>query len=424
MPRTLALLVLVLTGLAVLILPGSTAPNSSLVPSGVEPPGPLVWSDEFDGPAGTAPDQQKWVHDVGGNGWGNGELQFYTEDGTNAALDGEGNLMITARQEQAAGRSCHYGPCRYTSARLSTADRFSQAYGRFEARLKVPAGRGLWPAFWMLGENLNRDGWPLSGEIDVMENVGSEPRTVWASLHGPGYSRDQAVTGSYSLPERQQLSDGFHVFAVDWAPDSITWYVDGKATFRTTRADVPGPWVFDHEFFLILNLAVGGSWPGAPDAATDFPQALLVDYVRVYAPPSEAHPPSGIFLRGVAGRCISTLQPPTPGTVLSMGPCESTLALKWTFLPDGTARSSGLCLQADGISSASTVVDNGVRLRLEACAGGPGQQFLLTPAGDVVNPRSGKCADVALPAGGQPWLQLWDCAGTANQRWTSTTTAL
>lgn len=246
-------------------------------------PGRMLWNDEFEGPAASPPDPAKWSAETGGWGWGNGELQYYTDNTRNASLDGAGSLAVTARLENPGGFSCHYGRCEYTSARLVSAGKFSQSYGRFEARLKIPKGQGMWPAFWMLGKNVLTDGWPQSGEIDIMENVGKEPATVFGSLHGPGYSGANSVTGGHTLPGGQEVGDSYHTFTVDWAPASVTWYLDGSQYLHKTRADTRGnPWVFDHPFFVLLNLAVGGSWPGPPDPSTHFPQTLLVDYVRVY----------------------------------------------------------------------------------------------------------------------------------------------
>jgi beta-glucanase (GH16 family) len=242
----------------------------------------LVWSDEFEAAAGTPPDSSKWRYDIGGEGWGNDEHQYYTDSTANSAHDGNGNLVITARQE--GGHDCWYGPCQYTSARLLTAETFTQQYGRFEARMQLPRGQGIWPAFWMLGADFGEVGWPQSGEIDIMENIGSEPSTVHGTIHGPGYSGGAGIGNAYTLPDGQQFADGFHTFAVDWTPDSITWSVDGNVYSQLTPADVGGnEWVFDHPFFMIMNLAVGGQWPGYPDETTQFPQQLTVDYIRVYA---------------------------------------------------------------------------------------------------------------------------------------------
>jgi beta-glucanase (GH16 family) len=242
----------------------------------------LRWSDEFDGPAGSVPDQAKWNYDVGGNGWGNNELETYTRRSDNAFLDGDGHLVIKLIKETFTGQD---GIRRdYTSARLLTKGRFTQRYGRFEASLKVPFGQGIWPAFWMLGANIDQVGWPNCGEIDIMENIGREPAVNHGSLHGPGYSGGSPLTGIYTLPAGQKFADDFHTFAVEWEPAAVRFYVDGNLYHTKTPADAAGKqWVFDHPFFIILNVAVGGNFPGSPDDTTTFPQTLTVDYVRVYA---------------------------------------------------------------------------------------------------------------------------------------------
>jgi beta-glucanase (GH16 family) len=244
------------------------------------PTGPwqLAWSDDFEGAAGTSPDPARWGFDVGTgtNGWGNGQLEYDTARPENAALDGEGNLAIVARRES-------YGGSAYTSARLNTRGTFSQAYGKFEARMKLPAGRGVWPAFWLLGANFGQVGWPACGEIDVMEYLGQEPSRVHGTVHGPGYSGGAAVGAPFDLAGARFDQD-FHVFAAEWDPGRIVFSVDGAPYFTVTPASLPQGtrWVFDHPFFVILNLAVGGGWPGPPDASTVFPQTLLVDWVRVH----------------------------------------------------------------------------------------------------------------------------------------------
>lgn len=247
----------------------------------------LIWHDEFGGPAGERPDPSKWKFDVGGNGWGNNEWQYYTDVAENASLDGHGSLMITALQipEPAiSGLSCWYGPSRYTSARLLTRDLFEFTYGRVEARLKVPCGQGIWSAFWMLGVDINQNPWPDCGEIDIMENIGREPSVIHGTIHGPGYSRQQGVSCPYILPDGKAFKDDFYEFAIEWAPDEIGWYVDGERFFSATPDCLPlgREWVFNHPFFLLLNVAVGGLWPGYPDKSTVFPQKMVIDYVRVY----------------------------------------------------------------------------------------------------------------------------------------------
>jgi beta-glucanase (GH16 family) len=254
----------------------------------MEPPLPppssgwtLVWSDEFDGVNGSTPNSSKWTYDLGGGGWGNQELETYTNRAVNAQIQ-NGNLVITAQRETFTGSD---GVTRdYTSARIKTQALFSQAYGRFEARIKIPRGQGIWPAFWMLGSDFPTAGWPRCGEIDVMENIGREPGIVHGSLHGPGSSATTSdLTSSFALPAGQNFADDFHVYAVEWEPDTVRFYVDATnyATFTRTQWPQSGQWVFDHPFFLILNVAVGGVWPGSPDSTTQFPQQMLVDYVRV-----------------------------------------------------------------------------------------------------------------------------------------------
>ncbi len=242
----------------------------------------LVWSDEFSGADGSAPASSNWVMETGGGGWGNHELETYTARPQNAQIIG-GNLVITAQKETYTGSD---GITRaYTSARLKTQTKFTQQYGRFEARIKIPSGQGMWPAFWMLGDNIGSVGWPSCGEIDIMENIGKEPSTVHGSLHGPQGSGQFTLTDGYTLQSSQRFSDDFHVFAVEWEPGVARFYVDGTLFSTRTPQDMPAgsTWVFDHPFFILLNVAVGGDWPGNPDSTTTFPQTMQVDYVRVYA---------------------------------------------------------------------------------------------------------------------------------------------
>ena len=241
----------------------------------------LSWSDEFNGSNGSPVDASKWVSETGGGGWGNNELEYYTTRLQNAYQQ-DGNLVIKVFAEKYTGAD---GVTRnYTSARLKTLGTFSQTYGRFEARLKVPYGQGVWPAFWMLGDDFPKVGWPACGEIDIMENIGKEPAIIHGSIHGPGYIGGTGLEAHYTLPGKQRFADDFHVFAIEWDPDSVSFFVDQDLYVRRTRADLqPGwKWVFDKPFFVILNLAVGGDWPGNPDSTTVFPQTMLVDYVRVY----------------------------------------------------------------------------------------------------------------------------------------------
>jgi beta-glucanase (GH16 family) len=237
----------------------------------------LVWSDEFDG---TAINIKNWGFNKGGSGWGNAEMEYYTDRPENARIE-DGMLVIEARQEEYMG-------LKYTSARLLTLGLHQFQYGHIEARLKLPYGQGIWPAFWMLGGNAS---WPAGGEIDIMEFIGKTPDTVYQTVHGPGYSGARGV-GSHTVLTADSLKNEFHIFAVDWQPNDIRWYVDGQQVFQVTPEKIPAgtQWVFDHPFFIILNLAVGGGWPGYPDTTTVFPQKFLVDYVRVYQKPDQVTP--------------------------------------------------------------------------------------------------------------------------------------
>lgn len=237
----------------------------------------LVMADEFDTEG--APDASLWTYDLGtgnadtGPGWGNNELQYYTDRTENVKVE-NGFLLITAQEESFEGSS-------FTSARIKTQGLFEQQYGRFEARIRLPYGQGLWPAFWLLGNDCDQNTWPLCGEIDVMEYLGNAPNVVFGSVHGPGYSGAEAETKDLVL-ENDRFDTGFHIFGIEWGPDYINYYVDDKLYNQITPEDVPGAWVFDHPFYIIMNVAVGGNFPGAPNEETVFPQTMVVDYVRVY----------------------------------------------------------------------------------------------------------------------------------------------
>ena len=237
----------------------------------------LVWSDDFDGSAGQSPDSTRWRFDIGTD-WGNAQLEYDTDRPVNVSLDGEGNLAITALEEDFLGRE-------YTSGRINTYGRFARTRGRFEARIHLPVGQGIWPAFWLLGANFDDPGvgWPQCGEIDIMEYRGQLPHIASGALHGPGYSGGSSIGGYYALPEGG-FDEDFHVFAIEWSQDSITWFIDDVPYQAFGPSDLPpgSAWVFDHPFFIILNVAVGGHYVGAPDETTTFPQTMLVDWVRVY----------------------------------------------------------------------------------------------------------------------------------------------
>ncbi len=240
----------------------------------------LFWSDEFNAPKGSSLDKH-WNYDLGGGGWGNQELQFYTNKIKNAYQDGTGFLVIKTIKETIQN-GCWYGDCEYTSARLLTKATLERTYGRFEARIRIPYSQGIWPAFWMLGANISTANWPACGEIDILENIGREPKTVHGTIHGLGYSGGNGIGAPYSSDKN--FSDGFHVYAIEWEKDVIRWYVDDVLYQTRTPKDLPEgtTWAFNHDFFLILNVAVGGGWAGSPDAKSVFPQSMKVDYVRVY----------------------------------------------------------------------------------------------------------------------------------------------
>ena len=233
----------------------------------------ITMQDEFsvDG----SPNSSIWTYDLGtgSNGWGNNELQYYTDRSKNVAVQ-NGYLIITAEKEDFNGSA-------YTSARLLTKGLFEQKYGRFEARIKLPWGQGIWPAFWLLGADIDTNNWPNCGEIDIMEYRGQNPTMVLGTVHGPGYSGGESISKSYSLMNNRFDTD-FHIFGIEWGPEYINYYIDDVLYNQITPADVTGEWVFDKPFFIIINLAVGGSFVGSPNAATVFPQSMLVDYVRVY----------------------------------------------------------------------------------------------------------------------------------------------
>ncbi|MGJ8724651.1 MAG: glycoside hydrolase family 16 protein [Roseibacillus sp.] len=247
---------------------------------GQEIPGwDLVWSDEFTQADGTGPDSSKWGYDIGrgSNGWGNAELQYYTSRTDNARIENN-ELVIEVRQENNYANS----GANYTSARLLTQDKWDWTYGRFEARIKVPSGSGLWPACWMLGNNIDTVSWPQCGEIDIMEFVGRLPQEIFGTIHGPGYAGGASFGNIYDFGF--DVADDYHVYVVEWEEDLIRWYVDGILYHTAEPSDVaPNEWVFDHGQFMLLNVAVGGNFGGTLDPAVTFPKQMLVDYVRVYA---------------------------------------------------------------------------------------------------------------------------------------------
>lgn len=235
----------------------------------------LVFADEFNGANGAKPDTAKWTYDPGVPQ--NGEIQYYTPNSENASMNGAGQLVLEARKQDYEGRQ-------YTSARMNTSNKFSAQYGRVEARIKVPKGNGLWPAFWMMGSDfLQGRPWPYNGEIDIMEILGRNTNELYTTLHAPAYNGAGGYGQKYTSPV--DLSQDFHVYAVEWDSKGMRFFLDNTLVFNAAKDTVEntrGPWIYDHQFYVILNLAVGGDFPGPIDATTPFPSRMLVDYVHVY----------------------------------------------------------------------------------------------------------------------------------------------
>ncbi|HEX4654273.1 MAG TPA: family 16 glycosylhydrolase [Mycobacteriales bacterium] len=241
-----------------------------------------LFSDDFTGAAGTSPDSSRWGLATGGNGWGNNELESYTNRPSNAGLDGAGNLDIVGKKETYTGGD---GITRnYTSARLTTVNTFSFQYGTAVARMRIPGGQGLWPAFWGLGTNQKTVGWPLCGEMDIMENHGDQLSTVHATVHAALQgATTQQWNSSTQTTTASPLSSDFHTYGMVWGPNAMAMTLDGQTYFSLSSADLSPTslWNFNHPFFLLLNLAIGGNTPGAPDSTTPFPAVMAVDYVHV-----------------------------------------------------------------------------------------------------------------------------------------------
>ncbi|MDQ1287093.1 MAG: hypothetical protein QG622_658 [Actinomycetota bacterium] len=373
-----------------------------------------VWNEDFNGAAGTGVDTSKWNFDTGGKGFGNQELQYYTNGTSNVAMDGQGHLAITARKGSGGHNDCWNGTCQFTSGRIQTSGKFAQQYGHIESRIQVPKGSGLWPAFWMLGGG----NWPNDGEIDIMEVVGRDPNRLFGTLHGPGYSGGSAYGAS--LVSDTPWHQAFHNYAVDWSPDLIVWTVDGREYFRATPASLSAAkgnvsWVYTHKFFVILNLAVGGNFGQGDPASLPAESKMLVDYVHVST--SGSTPPSaGNALKSrLSGRCIDIPDAKSAdGARLQMYDCNGTGAQQWVGNGDGTMRALGKCMDPAG-----GALTNGTSIQLATCNGNPVQRFTVSNAGDLVNVSANKCVDVKdKNSANGAQLQLWDCNGGSNQKWT------
>jgi len=378
----------------------------------------VVWHDDFNGPAGSGVDTSKWNFDVGGSGWGNQELEYYTSGTSNVAMDGQGHLVITARKGSGGHNDCWNGTCQFTSGRIQTAGKFTQQYGHIEARIQVPNGSGLWPAFWMLGGG----NWPTDGEIDIMEVVGRDPNRLYATLHGPGYSGGNGYGNT--LLAGSAWYQAFHNYAIDWSANQIVWTVDGQEYFRATPASLTAAkgnvsWVYNHPFFIILNLAVGGNFGQGNPAGLPAESRMLIDYVHVdtsNTTPPTTPPAGGSALRSAsANRCVDIPGAnPVDAVRLQIYDCNGTGAQQWALNSNGTATALGKCMDAAAAGTA-----NGTAIQLYTCNGTGAQKFALNGSGALVNSASGKCVDVVNngTANGT-LLQLWSCTGAANQRWT------
>jgi beta-glucanase (GH16 family) len=372
-------------------------------PSGWE----LVWADEFSDPAGTSPNPDKWGYEIGDGvvngipGWGNDELQYYTNSPDNVATDGEGNLVITA-QEADGSYACYYGTCDYTSARLVTKDLAEFAYGRIESRIQVPDGAaGLWPAFWSLGTDIDLVGWPQTGEIDFMEYVSRLPNEFFGTIHGPGYSGGQSYGDVYDFGV--PVSDEYHTFVTEWEPDLIKWYVDDTLYHTATPEDVaPNQWVFNDPVYLLLNMALGGNFGGALSDDLVFPQEMKVDYVRVFQGPDTAERFEASFVDDTAGWVEVTVpfEEFTRSASQPDGAPDDGLGLTevwgYGFATSGLGSTNGFMVDQVRLEPktevATTAADSGPGSVRQAIAdAGPGGVVLIDPslAGATVNLTSG-----------------------------------
>jgi beta-glucanase (GH16 family) len=375
----------------------------------------VVWNEDFNGAAGAGVDTSKWNFDTGGGGFGNAELEYYTSGTNNVAMDGAGHLVITARKGSGGHNDCWNGTCQFTSGRIQTAGKFTQQYGHIEARIQVPNGSGLWPAFWMLGGG----NWPTDGEIDIMEVVGRDPNRLFGTLHGPGYSGGNGYGAN--IVAGSPWYQAFHNYAVDWTANQIVWTVDGQEYFRATPASLQAAkgnvtWVYNHAFFIILNLAVGGNFGQGNPAGLPAESRMLIDYVHVSTSDTTPPPTGGTnAIRGSgSGRCIDVPgAASTDGARLQIYDCNGTAAQQWQFASDGTVRALGKCMDAAAAGTA-----DGTAVQLYTCNGTNAQKFTLSAAGDLVNVNANKCVDVggAATANASP-LQLWTCSGGSNQKW-------
>ncbi len=406
----------------------------------------LVWSDEFNAAAGTYPDATKWAYDTGyGTQFGNPEIETYCTPGSNAApcnagtvnayQDGSGNLVIHAVRDSSGT---------WTSARLKTQGKYQFTYGRVEARMKLPVGDGFWPAFWMLGADINSVGWPQCGEDDIMEWVQSyTPTTTSSTTHGPGYSGGAGIGAKYTFPNGGRIDDGaYHTYGITWSPNLLQYYRDSPTNiFLTiTPSTIPAgdQWVFNNPFFILLNLAIGsGGFPGPTDGSTPGSATMLVDYVRVYqasatSTPAPTPTPTPTNLNGThtltsanapSLRLDDTAASTAAGNPIDIYAANGTGAQNWAISNSGVnpagyynlATEGPFCLTASGTGSGSIAV-------LDPCNGSAAQAWNALPSGSgyAWHPASNTalCLDVRSSgtANGTP-VQVWTCNGTGAQQW-------
>lgn len=323
----------------------------------------LVWSDEFNGAANTPPDPTKWNYDLGGGGWGNGEQEVYTNSVNNVFQDGQGHLVIRAIKDSNGN---------FTSGRLLTGMDSSTdpvnlnwQYGKIEARIKLPFGAGVWPAFWMLGSNLLTVDWPTCGEIDILENFGpggnDDAATVHGTIHGPNFA-NAGVGAPYHLPNQETFISDFHLFSVEWSQDSVRFFVDGTNYESLTPASLPsgGQWVFNQPFFLLLNLAIGGptTFLGTPDPDTPFPQDMVIDYVRVYNAVSLPATKPAIVPGGIlnAASGLGTVAPGALVSLYGVNLADATYASLFEKGSFATSTPSGVSVSVNGMNAPLTYV--------------------------------------------------------------------
>lgn len=395
----------------------------------------LVWSDEFNGASGALPDASKWTYDTGAGGWGNGELQTYCAAGSNTAPCSAANPSAYQSGGQLVIRARNSGGV-WTSARLKTQGVAQFQYGRIEARMKLPVGAGLWPAFWMLGTDIGSVGWPQCGEQDILEWVNSYgPGTSSSTVHGPGYSGGGGIGGNFTFPAGGRVDTDFHTYGVVWSPNRMDFYRDdvNAPFFTVTPSSIPGgaAWVYNHPFFLILNLAIGGGgFPGNTNASTPNPALLLVDYVRVY---------QATTAPGLNGVHTLTPQHATGkrmdlsgaqvfnGNRVQIWTANGTPAQSWNFSNAGVVPSGNYniatTLGAYCLDVAAAGTANGTKVQLYQCNGTNAQSWNAVPVGGNVyelRPANapGSCLDVTgVSTADGTQLQIWQCGGGANQRW-------